>query len=82
MKTKKIILTKAQKNHAIECLRQVIQIYGSCAELAREVNTTPQNINNWLSPKRNIPLHYIPRLVTLSNGMFKAPDFNPIVFKK
>jgi hypothetical protein len=79
MKKKYPILNEKQKKHAIKCLKTLISKYGKNRLLADELGITEQNLANWCMG-RDIPPKYIPRLTAISEGLFTAKDFNPVIF--
>lgn len=55
---------------------KIVSIVGSKAALAKALNTTKQNVNQW---KEKIPIKYCPDIERVTSGVVKCEEMRPEV---
>lgn len=69
---------KYQHRNAV---RQAIEFFGSISELARQLNTTPGHVGNWIYRDHHFPAEYAPTIETITRGHVKKEDLCPTIFQ-
>jgi len=60
----------------MDALQKAIETVGGQSELARQLGTSAQAVNNWCR-RRNVPPEYAPVIESITGGLVKAEDLCP-----